>query len=618
MFFIKNCHKQLCVRNYPRVQQSCTPYISRMQLMVGIVLLAILSMPVFAAQGSEIAKYEDQHSAARIEPVQLDGRPAIAVVFDGTDDLHFYASADTAPAPGTELTITAKADGVAFGKTIFPKPGQFYDPAQEKNIDVFVGKFEVYIPIESAPQKETAVTVTIAGVACTSKICLRPFEKTLTAQVDFAKADTWRQIITKENLDSGFRRNDKVESSDRNVENKGVRSFYLIMAVLAGLSFNIMPCVLPVIPLILSRLISQAKEQTVRRIGLGMAFCIGVILFFVVFAAAAIIIKVTTGAVFNWGDHLRYPAVVLAMGLFLMAFGLFMFDVFGIAVPSSITGGASTGGGMAGSVGMGFLAALLSTPCSGAILAAVVVWAQTQSPAMSLLAFALMGAGMALPYAIIVLVPSLLNKLPRPGDWMEHIRKAMGFILLIIAVKLLSALPKERLVDALFYALILSFCLWMWGSWVNFATPRGKKWAVRIVAVLIAVLSGFWLLPTQKDVLNWKPYDAAMIQKAVTAKQPVVIKFTADWCTNCVVVEKRIYHDPQVVKLIKDKTVLIIKADTTAKDMPATGDLTGLYGESGTVPVSIILLPDGRQIKLRGIFDKQELLDTLQKLPSGS
>jgi len=82
--------------------------------------------------------------------------------------------------------------------------------------------------------------------------------------------------------------------------------------------------------------------------------------------------------------------------------------------------------------------------------------AQTQTPVMSLLVFALMGVGMALPYAIIVLVPSLLNKLPRPGDWMEHIRKAMGFILLLIAVKLLGALPKERLVDALFYAVILS------------------------------------------------------------------------------------------------------------------------------------------------------------------
>ena len=585
---------------------------------IGIILLVVLSAAVYAVGWTDIAKHEDQHSAARIEPVRLNGNPAVAVVFEGTDDLHFYASANTAPAPGTELTITAKAEGVVFGKALFPKPGQFHDPGLEKNVDVYVGKFEVYIPIKSSPQKETTVNVTISGIAC-SKVCLPPFEKTLTAQIDFAKADVWRQITNKGSLDSVFppsvgtsRRNDNIKGG---TENKGIRYLYFGLAVLAGLSFNIMPCVLPVIPLILSRLISQAREQSGRRIGLGMAFCLGVILFFAAFAVAAILIKTATGTVVNWGDHLRYPSVVLAMGLLLVAFGLFMFDVFGIAVPSSLAGGGSTGGGMTGSVAMGFFAALLSTPCSGAILAAVVIWAQTQSPAMSLLAFALMGVGMALPYAIIVLIPSLLNKLPKPGDWMEHIRKAMGFILLLIAVKLLSALPKERLVDALFYAVILSFCLWMWGGWVNFATPTGKKWTVRIIAVLIAVLSGFWLLPAQKTLLDWKPYDAAMVQKAIESKQPVVIKFTADWCTNCVVVEKRVYHDPQVVKLLKEKNVLIIKADTTTKDMPATKDLTELYGESGTVPVNIILLPDGEQIKLRGIFDKQELINILQKLP---
>jgi thiol:disulfide interchange protein len=582
---------------------------------ITIVLLAILAMPVMAAELTVIAKHEDQQSAAKIEPVQFAGKPALAVVFDGTNDLHFYASPDTAPAPGTELTITAKADGVTFGKVIFPKPGQFYDPGQEKKIDVFVGKFEIYFPIQSAPQKDTAVTVTIAGIACTSKLCLPPFEKTLTSQIDFAKTEAWRQVAIQENLDSRLRGNDNIKDSP---ENKGVRSIYLAylgLALLAGLSFNIMPCVLPVLPLILSRLIGQAKEKSARRIGLGMAFCVGVILFFVLFAAAAILIKVTTGAVFNWSDQLRYPSFVLAMGLFLVAFGLFMFDVFGIAVPSSLSGGGSTGGSINGSVGMGFLAALLSTPCSGAILAAVVVWAQTQSPATSLLAFTLMGVGMALPYAVIVFIPGLLNKLPKPGDWMEHVRKAMGFILLIIAVKLLGALPKERLVDALFYAVILSFCLWMWGSWVNFATPQGKKWTIRIIAVLIAVICGLWLLPAQQHLLDWKSYDAAAIQKSVEVKQPVVIKFTADWCTNCVVVEKRVYHDPQVVKLLKEKNVLIIRADTTTKDMPATKDLTGVYGESGTVPVTIILLPDGEQIKLRGIFDKKDLLDILQKQP---
>ena len=97
----------------------------------------------------------------------------------------------------------------------------------------------------------------------------------------------------------------------------------------------------------------------------------------------------------------------------------------------------------------------------------------------------LMGAGMALPYAILVSVPSLLAKLPKPGTWMEIIRKSMGFVLLVVAVKLIGSLPKERVVSVLYYSVILSFCVWMWGGWVGFGTARGKKWTVRLIAVVI-------------------------------------------------------------------------------------------------------------------------------------
>jgi hypothetical protein len=60
---------------------------------------------------------------------------------------------------------------------------------------------------------------------------------------------------------------------------------------------------------------------------------------------------------------------------------------------------------------------------------------------------------------------------------------------------------------------------------------------------------------------------------------------------------------------------LSIKADTTVIDYPATVDLKKVYGEAGNVPVTILVLPDGRQEKLRGIFDKQRLIAILDELP---
>ena len=48
----------------------------------------------------EIVRYEDQSSRAHIEPARLEDKPGLAVVFEGTKDLHYYARDETAPAPG--------------------------------------------------------------------------------------------------------------------------------------------------------------------------------------------------------------------------------------------------------------------------------------------------------------------------------------------------------------------------------------------------------------------------------------------------------------------------------------------------------------------------------------
>jgi thiol:disulfide interchange protein DsbD len=159
----------------------------------------------------------------------------------------------------------------------------------------------------------------------------------------------------------------------------------------------------------------------------------------------------------------------------------------------------------------------------------------------------------------------------------------------------------------------------MWGKWVGFSTPTGRKWAVRLAALVIAVGAGLWLLPApglpDDASPGWRDYDAGLISEATAQSRPVLLKFTADWCTNCKVVEKRVYHDPEVVELIKQRNVLPIMADTTLHSYPATIDLKSVYGEAGNVPVTIVIRPDGTREKLRGIFDKQQLIEILKTLP---
>ncbi len=571
------------------------------------------------AEPQVIVQTEGQSSSASVMPSRMGDQAGLAVRFEGTDDLHYYARKETAPG-GFRLTVTATGEGVHFGQAVYPEYKLFHDKGLEKDVEVFVGAFTVFVPMEPTTNNAAVeYSVEIKGIACTSKICLPPFSEKLTGTMDPGKAASWPTVEFKPGFEPPMESTAKPKAGEAKViEGRSMNlPIALALAILAGLSFNIMPCVLPVLPLVLMRLIDQSRQNTSRRIGLGLAFCGGIILFFVLFAAMAVVLKFSTGAVVDWSNHLRYPAVVTTMGLLLVVFALFMFDVFTIGLPSSIAGKTTSGGGAAGSIGMGFLAALLSTPCSGAILAAVLVWAQTQHWAISSLAIVLMGTGMAIPYGIVVFVPGFLRVVPRPGLWMDIFRKSMGFVLLVISVKLLASLPRETLGNVLFYGIVLSFCVWMWGGWVSFSTPTVRKWSVRWVAVIIAILAGFMMLRSPVKFIDWQSYDSATIRKAVEEKRPVVIKFTADWCTNCVFVERKVYQDANVARLIRSKGALAIKADTTLIDYPATVDLRQVYGESGTVPTTIVLAGGQPPIKLRGIFDKQELIRILEPLPEG-
>jgi len=580
-------------------------------------------------EATQIVRFESEESTAHLTPARWEGRPGIAVVFRGTQDLHYYARSETAPAPGMQLKITATSNDLRFDAAVLPEWSLFDDPLGQQ-IEVYVGDFIAFVPIreESIPadKSEIPVPVEITGIACTSQLCLPPFEKILDATFNLAEIATWPSISLgtprTETLPRDFfpLYTEQADPGKQTVSAQSSALPYYLLAIAAGLSINIMPCVLPVLPLILLRLVDQSRSPGGKRIASGLAFCAGVVLFFAAFALISAIVSLTTGSVLDLNSLFRYPAAVIVLFLAIVFFGLVMLDIVTLSLPSSITGHQSNSSGLAGSVGMGFFAGVLSTPCSGALLGFVLVWAQTQPLGVSSTAIILMGVGMALPYAIIVLIPSLLSRIPKPGYWMEIFKKSTGFLLFLIAVKLtLAALPKDRLMNVLMYGIIFSCCVWMWGKWVDFTTPTLRRRIVRLISVALAVASAVWLLPatqsTASSRLEWEPYDADIVQQAIAKRQPVLLKFTADWCTNCKVVERRVYEDPEIVGLLQSRNVLAIKADTTVIDYPATRDLKLLYGEAGNVPVTIVLLPDGTRKKLRGIFDKSDLIPILANLP---
>jgi thiol:disulfide interchange protein len=548
--------------------------------------------------------------------VRPGGKSALALRFEAKEGWHLYASEETAPG-GVNLKIRpAGPDYIIFGEAIFPESHSYFDKTLNLKLEVYSGEFTVYVPFTvaetSSGQQEATVEVGIEGAVCSGIQCRVP---------RFGKISTLVKISSGATMEKAAFLVPVSVSTKGPVVSDDLVSYSvltaLLLAFVAGLSLNIMPCVWPVLPLIVMRIIEQSKESKGRSVAMGLVFCVGILLFFACLAGANIVLQVVYGTVLQWGDQFRNPGFVAGMALLLVVLSLFMFGVFTITVPSSIASKSGTGRGFTGALGMGFLAAVLSTPCSFAILAAAFAWAQAQPLVLASLAIMVIGVGMAVPYAILTSMPGLLSRLPRGGRWMELFKQAIGFVLLVIAVKLIGALPEARLMSVLYFSVVLGFCVWMWGSWVSYGMKVSRKIVIRFIAVALAVLAGWsFLRAPAGPAIAWEHYDAELIEEAKGQERPVLIKFTADWCLSCQAAEKMVFSREDIVELIAEKGVLAVKADTTTKDLPATKALRDIYNEPG-VPVSILFVPGEKEsIRWRGISFADELKSYLEKLPS--
>ena len=568
--------------------------------------------------------------AQRYEEVGPGGESAFAIRFELDKGWHFYASSKTAPGR-MNLRIKPAEKGskwLVFGRAIFPESGTYFDNAMGKKLAVFSGSFTVYVPFSVASDidfsqgtvRTAVVEIGITGAVCSDIQCRLPDFGRLATQVRIVKDAAVGQArfslpAAKPSQPGQTRASGGTREAPQ--EHWADYSLWaaLVLALVAGFSLNIMPCVWPVLPIIVMRLVSQATKGRGKSIAMGAAFCVGILLFFATLAGANIVLQLAYGTVLQWGDQFREPWFVAGMALLLVVLALFMFGLFTITVPSSISSKSGAGEGYTGAVGMGFLAAILSTPCSFAILAGAFAWAQAQPPALGTLAIMVIAVGMAVPYIILTAMPALLNKVPKPGKWMELFKQAIGFALLVIAVKLIAAVPAARRMGVLYYSVVLAFCVWMWGGWVGYSSPAVKRWIVRIVAVAIAVAGGFAFLPAPKaELIDWQKYDAGAIKTARDEGRGVLIKFTADWCLSCQVPEKMVFSRKDIAELIKEKGVLAIKADTTVRDYPASIALKDVYKEPG-VPVTILFLPGDKQgVRWRGMSFGDELFAELEKL----
>lgn len=365
-----------------------------------------------------------------------------------------------------------------------------------------------------------------------------------------------------------------------------------------GLILNLMPCVFPVIGLKIMGFAQQAGEEKGKVVLHGITFAAGVLVSFWVLAGFLLSLRnkalAGTGEDVGWGYQLQNPYIVLSILLLMFVLALNMFGVFEIGTSATGVGGKlQSKQGLQGSFFSGVLATVVATPCSAPFLGAAIGAAFALPNIQFMLAFTAMAVGLALPYLFLSAFPHLVEKLPRPGPWMESFKQAMSFLLFATSGYLLWVYVVQTgldfMLDIIVGLSLVAVGFWIYGRWNQPHRPNKTRLTAKILT-LLAVAGGILItLPPDKDKkIHWEKWSNARVEQLLEDGTPVYVDFTATWCATCQVNKKNAYPQ-EIAKLFKQYGVVALKADKTSPNPEIEKKLQQI-GRTA-IPVNVLYVP---------------------------
>jgi len=381
----------------------------------------------------------------------------------------------------------------------------------------------------------------------------------------------------------------------------------LAFAFLGGLILNLMPCVFPVLSMKAASLAGHAHDAGKTRLQ-GLVFLLGVVATFLALAGLLLAVR-AGGAAVGWGFQLQSPLVIAGLALLMLLVALNMSGVFEIGTSvQNVGSGASAKGGATGAFFTGALAVVVAAPCTAPFMAGALGYALTQPTAVALSVFLALALGFAAPFVAVAFIPGLLKLLPRPGAWMDVLKKGLAFPMYGAALWLAWVFAQQAgpiaLGQVLAAGVLAAFGAWLYGL-SQTRRAEGKSAVVALVVGLLSLAAAiavagagayFAKPPTAASTTNaeapagpglaaeaWSPEKVKALQ---AEGRPILVDFTAAWCVTCQVNEKVALSGSKVAETFKARNAVYLKADWTNRD-PVIAKALAEFGRVG-VPLYVV------------------------------
>lgn len=525
---------------------------------------------------------------------------------------HLYSQKIEMQPPATLFVFEENANVEFIGKVIETESVEVFDPNFDMMIRYFSDQAVFTQKIKIIEGNSAVIKGTVEFMSCDDTKCLPPTE------LDYKFVIGEKQIVAKAAVE------EPITTTDDDTDNKSLIVFFFI-AFGAGLLGLLTPCVYPMIPMTVTFFMNSSGGSKIKSRTNAIVFGLSIIL---IYTLIGVLVTVLFGAdsIKMVSSHWITNTIFFLLFTF---FAASFFGMFELILPASLTNKSDKQvdkGGFIGSFFMALTLVLVSFSCTAPFVGGILVEAATGSfikPIVGMFGFSL---AFALLFTFLAFFPSLLSKLPQSGGWLNSVKVVLGFIILALGTKFLLV-PNQALgwdisrefFIAIWIVLFTLLGLYLLGkikfahdSPVNFiSVPRlalivatftfvvylipGLIGApLKAVSGFLPVESSFDLVeligkrsggaavtnpkseiceePKYGDILHlphglqgYFDYEQGMAC-AKKLNKPVMLDFKGHACTNCKVMEKNVWSDPEVLKrLSEDYVVIALYVDDRTK-----------------------------------------------------